>query len=199
MKIKELEGEIMEKTEEIKLKAKILEETKDLDKNQKCQIYNKMLDNKNGTTAQQNYQTAYPNPFYPNPANPYYNPTTIYGGFAPGNFPYPQYLQPQPMVNPYIPGYQMYSAPQANPYMMATPPGPLGQMNGQYMYPSEGNPNPNSFAPQNMMYAKPVVNNTIENPQNVQQPQQIYYQKDPNNNEKDNLSRNYQDPSVRVS
>ena len=84
--------------------------------------------------------------------------------------------------------------------MMVTPPGPPGQMNSQYMYPPQGNPNPSAFAPQNMMYAKPVDNNnTMTNPQNVQQPQQIYYQKDPNNNEQDNMSRSYQGPPVRVS
>jgi len=85
--------------------------------------------------------------------------------------------------------------------MMVTPPGPTGQMNSQYMYPPGGNPNPNpnAFAPQNMMYAKPVDNNTIANPQSVPQPQQIYYQKDPNNNDQDNMSRSYQGPPVRVS
>lgn len=49
------------------------------------------------------------------------------------------------------------------------------------------------------MYAKPVDNNIISNPQSDPQPQQIYYQKDPNNNEQDNMSRSYQDPPVRVS
>jgi len=125
-----------------------------------------------------------------------------YAGYAPIYCPYPQYPQPQPMVNLYMPPeYQMYSAPQANPYMMVTPPGPQGQMNSQYMYPPQGNPNPNpnAFAPQNLMYAKPVDNNAIANPQNDQQPQQIYYQKDPNNNEQDNMSRSYQGPPVRVS
>ena len=200
VKLKELDGQIQEKTEEIKFRAKLLEETKDLDNNQKWQIFNKMLDNKNGTPAQPNTQTIYPNPnpAYPNPVNPY--PMSGYAGYAQTYCPYPQYPQPQSMVNPYMPpGYQMYSSPQANPYMMVTPPGPTGQMNSQYMYPPGGNPNPNAFAPQNMMYAKPVDNNTIVNPQSVPQPQQIYYQKDPNNNDQDNMSRSYQGPPVRVS
>jgi hypothetical protein len=194
------------KTEEIKFRAKLLDETNDLDSNQKFALYCKMLDNKNGTAAQPNTQTAYPNPnpVYPNPAypipvNPNYNPMSGYAGYAPTCYPYPQYPQSQPMINPNMPpGYQMFSAPQANPYMKATPP---GQMNSQYMYPPGGNPNPNpnAFAPQNMMYAKPVDNNINSNPQSNPQPQQIYYQKDPNNNEQDNMSRSYQDPPVRVS
>ena len=196
VKLKELDGKMKEKYEEVQFKAKIIEESKDLDKNQKFAIFNKMLDMKNGTPAQPISPPAYPNP---------YGPMQVYGGVPQPYYPYAQYPQSQPIVNPYMPGYSVYNPympnpqmpPQpANPMVMVTPGQQNSNINNQYMYPQGGNPNPNAFAPQNMMYAKPMENNIVANPQNEQQ--QIY-QKEPINNNQDNISRSYQGPPARLS
>jgi hypothetical protein len=42
----------------------------------------------------------------------------------------------------------------ANPMVMVTPGQQNNNMNNQYIYPPGGNPNPNAFAPQNMMYLR---------------------------------------------
>ena len=197
---KEIEQKIRENTEDIQFRAKIIEESKDLDKNQRFALYNKLLDSKNPTAGPQNPPQIYP----------VSNQITNYPDAVQGYYPNPPYIQPQPSYNPYMPGYIQNYPYMFNPYLQSQP---INQMmmvtsgqtnnniNNQYMFPQGSNPNPNGIAPQNMMYAKPMDNNITANPyppqnnQNVSnniQPQM--YQQQQNNNNQDHLSKSYQGP-----